>query len=74
VGGGALPLQELPTRCVAIKIEGLSANEIERLMRKSNPPIIGRIENDLFVMDMRTVQDEEIGIIASTVKNILSEQ
>jgi L-seryl-tRNA(Ser) seleniumtransferase len=73
VGGGALPLQELPTRCVAIKIEGLSANEIERIMRKSNPPIIGRIENDLFVMDMRTVQDEEIGIIASTVKNILSE-
>jgi L-seryl-tRNA(Ser) seleniumtransferase len=35
-------------------------------MRKATPPIVGRIENDLYIMDMRTVQDEEIVIIAST--------
>ncbi len=73
VGGGALPLAELPTKCVGIKIKGLSANRIERLMLDATPPIIGRIENDLFVMDVRTIQDEEIAIIALTFKKILAE-
>ena len=73
VGGGALPLQELPTRCVGVRIRGLSANRIERIMLEAAPPIVGRIENDLFVMDMRTVQDEEIAMIASIFKKILPE-
>jgi len=74
VGGGALPLQELPTKCVATKIEGLSANRLDLAMRHASPPIIGRIDDDLFVMDARTIQDEEIPIISSTFKKILSEQ
>jgi len=74
VGGGALPLQELPTKCVGVRIKGFSANRIERIMREAAPPIIGRIENNLFVMDMRTVQDEEIAMIASTFKKILAEE
>jgi len=73
VGGGALPLQELPTTCVSIRIKGLSANRIERIMLGATPPIVGRIENDLFVMDMRTVQDEEIAMIASTFREVLAE-
>ncbi|MCD6139332.1 MAG: L-seryl-tRNA(Sec) selenium transferase [Deltaproteobacteria bacterium] len=71
VGGGALPIEELPSRCVGITIEGLSANRIEAMMRNAMPPVIGRIENDLFVMDMRTVQDEEIDIICSVLEKIL---
>jgi L-seryl-tRNA(Ser) seleniumtransferase len=73
VGGGALPLQELPTKCVGVIVEGLSANAIERLVRGSVPPIIGHIENDVFVMDVRTVQDEEVAIIALAFKKILAE-
>jgi L-seryl-tRNA(Ser) seleniumtransferase len=74
VGGGALPLQELPTKCVGVRIKGLSANRIERITGEAAPPIVGRIENDLFVMDMRTVQDEEIAMIASTFEKILAEE
>ncbi|NVM57055.1 MAG: L-seryl-tRNA(Sec) selenium transferase [Desulfobacterales bacterium] len=74
VGGGALPLHELPTKCVGVRIEGLSANSIERIMREATPPVVGRIENDLFVMDVRTVQDEEIAMIASTFRKILAEE
>ncbi|MBW1897372.1 MAG: L-seryl-tRNA(Sec) selenium transferase, partial [Deltaproteobacteria bacterium] len=73
VGGGALPLQELPTKCVSVEIEGMSANAIEGALRKATPPIIGHIENDLFLMDVRTVLDEEIPVIASTFETILME-
>ncbi len=74
VGGGALPLQELPTKCVGVSIVGLSTNAIERLMRESIPPVIGHIVNDMFVMDVRTVQDEEIPVIASVFEKVLREE
>lgn len=74
VGGGALPLQELPTRCVGVRIDGLSANSLDRAMREAAPPVIGRIENDLFIMDLRTVRHEEVPTIASTFEKIMAEQ
>ncbi|MDA8138067.1 MAG: L-seryl-tRNA(Sec) selenium transferase [Desulfobacteraceae bacterium] len=70
VGGGALPLLDLPSSCVAIRPTGLSVNDLESGLRKHRPPIIGRIENDLFIMDARTIQDDEIEIIVSAFKAI----
>ena len=58
-GGGALPLLDLPSKCVGVKIEGITANAIERSMRNNTPPIIGRIEEDFFIMDLRTIQEDE---------------
>ena len=60
VGGGALPLLQLPSKCVGVKLEGVSANAIEAFMRRQSLPIIGRIEADFFILDPRTIQDEEI--------------
>ncbi|MFQ5484330.1 MAG: L-seryl-tRNA(Sec) selenium transferase [Desulfobacterales bacterium] len=70
-GGGALPLLELPTKCIAVKIKDISANAIEKFMRKNSTPIIGRIEEDRFIIDPRTIQDDEIVIIATAFKNLL---
>jgi L-seryl-tRNA(Ser) seleniumtransferase len=72
-GGGSLPLLDLPSRCVGIKLEGVSANAIERYMRGNMPPVIGRIENDLFIMDLRTIQDNELKFIEAAVSGILRE-
>jgi L-seryl-tRNA(Ser) seleniumtransferase len=57
-----------------VEIEGMSANAIEGALRKATPPIVGYIENDLFLMDVRTVLDEEIPWIASTFETILMEE
>ncbi|MBW1697550.1 MAG: L-seryl-tRNA(Sec) selenium transferase [Deltaproteobacteria bacterium] len=70
-GGGALPLLDLPSKCIGVTVNGMSANEIESAMRENQPPIIGRIENDRFVMDLRTVQEDEITIIQSAFENML---
>jgi L-seryl-tRNA(Ser) seleniumtransferase len=70
-GGGALPLLALPSKCVAITVAGMSPNTIEAAMRKNNPPIIGRIEDDLYIMDLRTVQDDELPTIQSALKIML---
>nr|HID59600.1 L-seryl-tRNA(Sec) selenium transferase [Desulfobacterales bacterium] len=73
VGGGALPLQDLPSRCIGIKVDGISVNAVETFMRMFKPPIIGRIEDDTFIMDLRTIQEEEIPIIAAAVERMLKD-
>ncbi|WP_207679458.1 L-seryl-tRNA(Sec) selenium transferase [Desulfonema magnum] len=73
VGGGALPLQELPSKCVGVRVKGMSANAIERFMRKNTPPVIGRIEDDFFIMDLRTIETDELLIIKTAFDNMFRE-
>jgi L-seryl-tRNA(Ser) seleniumtransferase len=70
-GGGALPLLELPSRCLAIRVKGMSANALEKSMRENDPPVIGRIEDDAYTMDPRTLRDEDMPIIQRAFENIL---
>ena len=71
-GGGSLPLLDLPSRCVGVTINDRSANTIERWLRNHTPPIIGRIENDQFIMDPRTLQEEELDIIETAFTQMLA--
>jgi L-seryl-tRNA(Ser) seleniumtransferase len=71
-GGGSLPLLELPSKGLGIRIDGLSANAIEKSLRLNSPPIIGRIEDDLYTMDMRTLQDGELETIRSAIETLLT--
>ena len=70
-GGGALPLLELPSRCLAIRVKGMSANATEKSMRENDPPIIGRIEDDAYTMDPRTLRDGDLPIIGRAFEKIL---
>ena len=63
IGGGSAPGSGLPTRLLALAREGLSADALDARLRSLDPPIVGRIENDRVVLDLRTVaeaEDEEI--------------
>jgi L-seryl-tRNA(Ser) seleniumtransferase len=68
VGGGALPLQELPTIVVAIKPHDFSVNSLEEVLRKGDPPIISRISKEELILDMRTIFDEEIPFLAAGIE------
>jgi L-seryl-tRNA(Ser) seleniumtransferase len=63
VGGGALPLAELPSYALAFTSEKESAAELERRFRFYFPPIIGRIEKERFLLDVRTLQKEDFPFI-----------
>jgi len=68
VGGGALPEQSLPSRAVSLSPAGLSVNELERRLRELPLPVIGRIENDWLLLDMRTVSDREVALLANSLR------
>ncbi len=59
LGGGSTPEQGIPTRLLALRSSALSANDIERRLRQAALPVIGRIENDQVLLDLRTVSPDE---------------
>ncbi len=63
VGGGALPSADLSSRCISVGVGNMTVNAIERFLRKHMPPVIGRIENDLFILDPRTIMEKDFDII-----------
>jgi len=71
VGGGAYPLQELPTIVLTIKPLNLSVNRLQENLRKDEPPVISRISQDELILDMRTVFDDEIPLLAAGIERAL---
>jgi L-seryl-tRNA(Ser) seleniumtransferase len=62
VGGGALPLLELPGPAVALE-EALAAP-----LRAGDPPLIGRLSEGRLLLDVRTLTDEEADLAAAGVR------
>jgi L-seryl-tRNA(Ser) seleniumtransferase len=61
VGGGALPLAELPSFACAIE-EALAAP-----LREGNPPVVGIVRDGKLLLDCRTLTDSEVEEVAAAV-------
>ncbi len=70
-GGGAMPMQALPTSVVRIASERLSVDELARRLRMGRPCVLARIESDALVLDARTLADSEVSIVAQVVRSAL---
>jgi L-seryl-tRNA(Ser) seleniumtransferase len=70
VGGGALPEEPLVSWSVVIKPYDISVNRMEENLRTAAVPVIGRIEEDCFLLDMRTVGDDEVASLASMLLHV----
>ncbi len=57
IGSGALPTEELPSVAISVEHSKLSANAVAQNFRAADPPIIGRIKDDRFLLDLRTIFD-----------------
>lgn len=73
-GGGSLPEICLPSKCVSVKPLNISISKFERSMRLSTPSVIGRIENDQYILDPRTIFDGQEQIISSTIDRVLEQK
>jgi len=71
VGGGSLPLQELPTTVLAIKPLHLSVNDLEKKLRLGELPIISRISKDELILDLRTIFDDEVSLLAESIRKAI---
>lgn len=74
VGGGAMPEQNLASRAVVLRPKAMTVNQLETRLRSLEIPVIGRIEEESLVLDMRTVAEEEIPMIAGSLLKAFSAQ
>jgi L-seryl-tRNA(Ser) seleniumtransferase len=72
VGGGALPLAKLPGWVVELALPGRTAQELERLARAADPPVIGTVRAGRWRLDVRTLGEDEIGELADSLARALS--
>ncbi|MCP1158365.1 L-seryl-tRNA(Sec) selenium transferase [Bacillus infantis] len=71
VGGGTMPDVELPTYAAAIRMPGISADDLAvRLREHQGTPIIARIRQEETIFDLRTVSEEEAEIISACLGRI----
>lgn len=70
VGGGSLPLVELPTVALALGTVARRAEELDEALRNGEPPVIGRIAEDRLLLDCRTILNADVPILADALSRL----
>ncbi len=71
VGGGSLPGQTLPTKALAISVE--QVEQLATTLRRADPPLITRIEDDRLLLDPRTVLPEQDNQLVEILIELLNQ-
>jgi len=72
VGGGSLPGESMPTMLLSLEVR--SAEKFLRSLRRNDPPLIARTENDKVLLDPRTVLPEQEAVLLAALKNLLNKE
>jgi L-seryl-tRNA(Ser) seleniumtransferase len=72
VGGGALPLLELPGPAVALDAGAGGPEALALALRQGEPPVIARIQDGGLLLDPRTLSDEEAVQAAAAIAAALA--
>ena len=70
VGGGALPESNIPSIGIVFS-EPFKATTLMRKFRMMDPPVIGRIDNERFILDLKAVADDELALLRDSIKIII---
>jgi L-seryl-tRNA(Ser) seleniumtransferase len=68
VGSGASPSEKMTSVGIGIKHTKMKAARISSCMRSSHPAIMGRITNDLFIIDLKAVRESEDALILAALR------
>jgi L-seryl-tRNA(Ser) seleniumtransferase len=69
-GGGSYPLLSLPTILIAVSCDGMSPHDIEARFRTAPVPVIGRISGGRILLDLRTLQEEDLPHLAVALRTL----
>jgi L-seryl-tRNA(Ser) seleniumtransferase len=67
VGGGSAPRAVLPTKLIAVRGAGVTADQLAARLRANDPPIMARVEDGRVLLDLRTVFEEQDAAIAAAL-------
>lgn len=73
VGGGSFPERDLPTTLVCLKPAACTADALKERLLTGEPPLLGRIEDDAFCLDVRTLSNEELPLAVAALEHALAD-
>ena len=71
IGGGSLSTEKLSTYVVAVKPKTVSVQELAKALRKCTIPVFGRVTENTYLLDFRTVLENEETHIVEAFKTVL---
>jgi L-seryl-tRNA(Ser) seleniumtransferase len=71
VGGGAMPLAELPGFALAVTPHHLSLQQLAEGLRRGDPPVIGRVQDERLLLDPRTLLPGEAPLLVAALGQAL---
>lgn len=75
IGGGAAPGSALPSFAVAVNVLSVSCDALAAALRSGDPAIVARVEDDLVLLDLRTVLvEQDMAITQALARLSASEQ
>ncbi len=70
IGGGAAPDVKPPTWLISLSVAGKSPEGVDAYFRGRTLPIIGRIADDSYLLDLRTVQESELSDLRKAIEDL----
>ena len=67
MGSGSLPEQNLPTRLVAVEPKSMTPDALALALRNRPTPVFARIQNDLVLLDPRTLLEGDEKLLVDTL-------
>ncbi len=74
VGGGSFPERDLATTLVCIQPKNMSSTTLKQKLLATEPPLLGRLEEDTFCLDVRTLTDEDMLEAVQVLHTALTEK
>ncbi|WP_446424257.1 L-seryl-tRNA(Sec) selenium transferase [Mailhella sp.] len=72
VGGGSYPEQGIPTTLVCIEPRSCSATALKERLLSVDVPVVGRLEGEHFMLDPRTIGDDEFPVLAKMLRQAVN--
>lgn len=70
VGSGSMSIEKLPSWSLSVKVPDLSLEDLAMKLRMCNPPVFGRIHEDRFLLNCRTIREDEVKFILKAFEEI----
>ncbi|RJP73683.1 MAG: L-seryl-tRNA(Sec) selenium transferase [Candidatus Zixiibacteriota bacterium] len=74
LGSGALPLEEFPSAALRVSVRGMPAAVLAQGLRRENPPVVGYLQREALLLDLKAVPDEEIALLAEILAGALKKK
>ena len=71
VGGGALPESHIPSVGICFSRD-YKPTALVRKFRDMNPPIIGRIDDERFILDLRAVDEADLSLLEESIRSAIN--